>query len=86
MTANIGPYSFDEILDKPQCGAKLNSGCFLINVALGTECGMVIGLRAGYTFSPFESGWEMEGKYLIYNPDGGITRQYIRMMIGGWIN
>jgi len=73
----------------------LTTGSFLLNVALCTDykinlssdntkvSNFIIGMRIGYVFSPFKSGWEMDGIHLSDDPDGGINGPYVRMIIGG---
>ena len=87
--------SFDDILADPDRGAKLSTWDFLINIGLGIdylyvlgggemgEGGLVLGLRGGYIFSPFEGDWKFEGETLPGGPDLGITGPYIRLTIGG---
>ena len=97
-----GNLSFDEVLDNPNRNAKLTTGVFLLNVAIGTDyllmrkerkdkngkVGLVLGLRVGYTFSPVKSDWEMKGVNISDGPEIGITGPYIRFMIGSgwWVN
>ena len=56
---------------------------------MGKECdekgkgGMVLGVRAGYTFSPFKGDWNMDDLEISGAPETGITGPYIRLMIGG---
>lgn len=45
--------------------------------------GMLLGLRAGYTFSPVKSGWNMDDLEISGAPKIGITDPFIRLMIGG---
>jgi hypothetical protein len=87
--------SFDDVLQNPSRGSKLSTWDLLVSVGFGMdhlyvlggneqgEGGLVLGLRAGYIFSPFEGDWKFEGETLPGGPDFGITGPYIRLMIGG---
>lgn len=87
--------SLDDVLDNPKRRAELSTGGFLINLALGIDYlltlskdekgrgGLLLGLRAGYTLSPFKSGWVMDDIEISGAPEIGITGPYIRLMIGG---
>jgi hypothetical protein len=87
--------SFDNVLDNPKRNVELSTSGFLLNLALGIDyllkfgedekgrAGMILGLRAGYTLSPFKGGWEMDEIEISGAPEIGITGPYIRLMIGG---
>lgn len=87
--------SFDDILENPNRRAKLSTWGFLINLGLGIdylavlgeneegEGGIVIGLRSGYIFSPFDGDWSFKDEILPGGPDLGLTGAYIRLTIGG---
>ena len=91
----IGQTSFDNILDNPTGTAHITNGCFLLNLGIGTDYKinvsgsgpeinfLVIGLRGGYTLSPFDSGWYMGDFSLKNDPDGGIKGLYFRITFGG---
>lgn len=87
--------SFGDLLDDPSRGSKLSTWDFMINLGLGIdylfvlggtergEGGLVLGLRGGYVYSPFEADWKFEGETLPGGPDLGITGPYVRILIGG---
>jgi hypothetical protein len=91
----IGESSFDDILDNPSRSASLYSMSFLLNLALETDCKVKIlaengkdaffcvGVRVGYVFSPFNSGWYTDEISLTDDPDSGLSGPYIRLTIGG---
>ncbi len=95
MGVKIGHTSFDNILDNPQRSASINTFSFLLNLALGTDYKinlsgddnkvsfLIIGLRGGYAFAPFKSGWYMDEFSLSDDPAGGIEGPYFRLTIGG---
>lgn len=90
-----GSLSFDDVLDNPARSVNLTTGGFLLSFAVGMdyllilggdeegEGGLVFGLRAGYTISPFERGWEMDELELSGAPEMGITGPFVRFMFGG---
>jgi len=87
--------SFDSLLENPSRGSKLSTWDFMINLGFGIdyllllggneegEGGLVLGLRGGYLYSPFEADWKFEGETLPGGPDLGINGPYIRLLIGG---
>jgi hypothetical protein len=96
MGLKLGQASFDDILDNPQSPAYLTTYSFLLNVALGADYKIKlpgnnhdgffsVGVRGGYAFAPFDSGWNMEdwGYSLSGDPEGGIEGPYVRFTIGG---
>jgi hypothetical protein len=42
----------------------------------------VIGVRAGYTFAPVKSGWELEKVEIDDGPGAAFAGPYIRLIIG----
>lgn len=85
---------FDEVIGDPKRSTELSTGGFLLDMAVGLDYlfqvgederdgGIMIGLRAGYTFSPSDSDWEMNGNEINGGPDFGVTGPYVRLMIGG---
>ncbi|MBN2415500.1 hypothetical protein JXO52_06645 [bacterium] len=99
MSLNIGEdiamISMDEALDNPNRGISLSTAEFLLNIGVGLDYliafgrdetgrgGMLLGVRAGYTFSPFSGGWSVGDVEVTGAPEIGITGPYIRIMIGG---
>jgi hypothetical protein len=82
-------------LDDPKRGSELSTGGFLLNVSIGAdhlfilggdeegEGGLVLGLRAGYTFTPIKGDWNMYDMDVGEGPDIGITGPYFHLMLGG---
>jgi hypothetical protein len=95
INVKVGQSSFDAILDNPQRAASMGTMSFLLNVGLETDWKIAlsgdnsnddffyIGLRGGYLFAPFSSGWYMDEMSLTGDPDGGMTGPYLRLTIGG---
>lgn len=85
---------FDDVIADPKRTAELSTGGFLLDLSVGMdylfrvgtdedEGGFMFGLRAGYTFSPSDSDWKMNGNQINGGPDFGVAGPYIRLMIGG---
>lgn len=95
IAEKVTSLSFDDVLDNPKRSVELSTGGFLLNLAFGLDyllklaedekgkAGLILGLRAGYTFSPFKGGWQMDEIEISDAPEIGITGPYIRLMIGG---
>lgn len=95
IVEKVTSLSFDDVLDDPKRRVELSTGGFLLNLALGIDyllklgedekgkAGLIFGLRAGYTLSPFKGGWDMDEIEISGAPEIGITGPYIRLMIGG---
>lgn len=95
ITEEVTSLSFDEVLDNPKRGVELSTDGFLVNLAFGIDYllklgedekgkgGLVLGLRAGYTLSPFKSDWTTDKIEISGAPETAITGPYIRLMIGG---
>ncbi|MGQ9560545.1 MAG: hypothetical protein ACUVTG_05350 [Candidatus Oleimicrobiaceae bacterium] len=90
------PPAFGEILEHPARGARLSTGVFLLNLALGVDYlvptrrhksamgGLILGLEVGYTFTPFFfAAWSADDIEITGGPDVGITGPYLRLKIGG---
>jgi len=86
--------SFTDILDDPGRSARLSTSGFLLNLGLQAEKfigfgsrgrgegGLVIGVRAGYTFAPIKGGWELEKMEIDGGPGTAFAGPYIRLIIG----
>jgi hypothetical protein len=95
ITEEVKSLSIDDALDNPQRGIELSTGGFLLNFALGidyllifgqdetTKAGMILGIRAGYTFAPSKGSWSMDEIEVSGAPEIGITGPYIRFTLGG---
>lgn len=90
----IGKKNFDDILDTPQGNASLTAYNFMFNFAIGTdylikieekeknEAGLVLGVRAGYFYAPWNGDWWSDNINITSGPNIGMTGPYIRFMIG----
>lgn len=90
----LGKNIFDNILEAPQGNASLTGSAFLLNFALGSdylikikasekdETGIVLGFRAGYTYSPWHGEWWSDTIQIEGGPKVGMTGPYVRLMIG----
>ncbi len=95
MSIKIVQTSFDNILDNPHSFPNLSTYSFLLNFAIGTdykiklsgdeteESFFIVGLRGGYAFSPFKSGWYQDEFKLTGAPDGGFNGPYVCLTLGG---
>jgi len=90
----IGKSNFDDILEQPERNVNLTAGAFLLNFAIGSdylikskesekdEGGLVLGFRAGYTYSPWKGAWWTDNISIDGGPKIGMTGPYFRLMIG----
>lgn len=90
----IGKNNFDNILEAPQGNANLTGSAFMLNFALGSdylikinesekdETGIVLGFRAGYTYSPWHGEWWSDTISIEGGPETGMSGPYVRLMIG----
>jgi hypothetical protein len=95
ITERLTSLSIDDVLDNPLRGVEISTGGLLLDLALGMDYllkfggdekgrgGMILGLRAGYTISPFKGSWKMDEIEISGAPEIGITGPYIRLMLGG---
>lgn len=86
--------SFNDILTNPQRMARMYAVTALVNVGAGLEYmmpvlrlwrgdgGILLGLRAGYIFSPFSSNWRFENTSIAGGPDLDMSGPYVRGQIG----
>jgi hypothetical protein len=89
--------SFEDVLDDPGRSARLSTSGFLLNLGLQAEKfigfgsrsrgegGLVIGVRAGYTFAPVKGGWELEKMEIEGGPGTAFAGPYIRLIIGAGV-
>ncbi|MGB9772167.1 MAG: hypothetical protein ACPLX7_09395 [Candidatus Kapaibacteriota bacterium] len=87
--------TFDEILDNPKGHLELSSGSLLLHFAVGLDYivsfgsdgdsrgGVLLGLRAGFTYTPVAGDWEMGDVKIAGGPETGVTGAYIRLLVGG---
>ncbi len=87
--------SFDDLIEDPGHGSNLFTGGFLMSFSLGTDYlmilrendkkagGIVIGLRAGYTFAPMTGDWMLDEQRIGRGPKIGLTGPFLRLSFGG---
>ncbi|MCJ7612676.1 MAG: hypothetical protein MUP19_10480 [Candidatus Aminicenantes bacterium] len=92
------PDSFEDVIWNPETGSSLLNASFLLQAALGvnhwirlhssdrgSSC-LVVGLRIGYSYSPFGDNWEIEmhdqALELSGAPELGMTGPFVRLVIG----
>jgi hypothetical protein len=87
--------SFDDILNDPRHGSNLFTGGFLMSFSLGADYlmilkedekkagGIVVGIRAGYTFAPMTGDWMLDEQSIGRGPKIGLTGPFVRLSIGG---
>jgi len=90
-----GTPTFDEVLTDPRRGSTLNRVLMIVQPAVGLDhfipagevdgmlAGALVGLRIGYTFTPFTSDWYLDTARLAGSPDQGMEGAFIRVVIGG---
>ncbi|MCK4597488.1 hypothetical protein KAU04_05585 [bacterium] len=87
--------TFDEILDDPAREVRVSTGGFMLNAALGMDYlvalggdemggqgGILVGLRAGYMFTPSKGDWKMEETSVLGGPELGLDGPYVHLMLG----
>ena len=94
---DISSVSFAEILDDPQRSVELKTGGFLLNLGGGINYilslrrdnpvrgGFLLGVRAGYTLTPFRGDWLMDEIEVSGSPKTGINGPFISITIGGGV-
>ncbi len=87
--------TFDDILDNPKGHLEISTGGILLHFAIGldylislnssqnTRGGVLIGLRAGLTYTPVAGDWKIAENKVAGGPATGATGAYIRLLIGG---
>lgn len=90
--------TFDQVLENPSRSSELSNGMFLLDLSLAAnyripvpiddgegEGGPLLGLQVGYTFSPGNPSWELDGLNKVAGgPSLQIEGAYIRVSLGGW--
>jgi hypothetical protein len=98
VQSDVRPESFEDAILYPEKGSSLLNASFILQAALGadywvrmksgdrgTSC-VVVGLRLGYTYSPFGDNWELltadQALELKGGPELGITGPFFRLVVG----
>jgi hypothetical protein len=89
--------TFDEVLTDPETSSTLSTAVFVLDVAAAANFritmsdnddgvgGFLLGVQAGYSFTPAQSGWTLDGiNDVAGGPDLKIQGPYVRLSIGGW--
>jgi opacity protein-like surface antigen len=90
--------TFDQVLEDPSRSSELSNGMFLLDLSLAAnyrilvatdddegEGGLLLGLQAGYTFSPGNPSWELNGLNKVAGgPSLEIEGAHVRLSLGGW--
>ena len=88
------PPSFEDVLDAPGRSAELFNGGLLLNLGFGADTwlgihreradynGVMLGLRAGYLFTPLSGDWHLDEKKIRGGPEYDFTGPYARVLIG----
>jgi len=97
MIAERSAPTFDQVIADPETSSTLASAMFVLDVAAGANFritlgdnedgvgGILLGVQAGYSFSPAQSGWTLDGTNDVAGgPDLKIQGPYVRLSIGGW--
>lgn len=95
---NSAPAGFDEVVLNPALGVSLLNASFLLQGGLGADYwlsfdrtgqgtgALVIGLRLGYSYSPYGRNWEVEmgqgSQELAGAPRFGMTGPFLRLVVG----
>jgi len=87
--------TFDQVLEEPGQETNMTTGGFLFSFALGADFllalgedeegkgGLLLGIRAGYTFSPTKADWKMGDMDVLGGPDVRMTGPYVHLLLGG---
>lgn len=89
--------SFDDVLGDPGRSSTLTTGMLLVDASLGLNYrfvtgsddgrahGILLGVEGGYTYSPWDSGWDLDGvNDVAGGPELRIEGFHVRVSIGGW--
>lgn len=95
VTESEGTVSFNDILETPGRSAFMSAGSLILSLSLGADYvlsfsssenergGPYIGIRAGYTLSPFMSKLKIDDTEVTSAPEIGFSGPFIKVMIGG---
>lgn len=85
---------FDEVLEDPapasgarepvlsRDGVVLDAGGGLELTPMGRGSGVLVGVRFGYLYAPFESSWDFYERTAAGGPDASISGAYLRVIVG----
>ena len=88
------PVIFDSVLTNPSRGINLKRRSLMIYAAFGADyfislfkeqehqTGLVVGLRTGYSYSPYQFSWKTENIEIKDGPSLGITGPFIELTLG----
>jgi hypothetical protein len=95
--AERGAPTFDQVIADPETSSTLATAVFVLDVAAAANFritmsenedgvgGFLLGVQAGYSFAPAQSGWTLDGTNDVAGgPDLKIQGPYVRLSIGGW--
>jgi hypothetical protein len=86
---------FDDVLTDPNRSSTLKTSGLALTAGLGWDYlfniggnernfgGLGVGFRIGYTYTPFNEGWQLNCSDIGSGPDISITGPFVRMTIGG---
>jgi hypothetical protein len=89
-----GSPRFDEVLANPGRRSTLHRTALIVQPALGMDhfipvgapvgarTGVVVGVRGGYAFTPFTSGWYLHMDRLAASPEQGMEGPFLRVLVG----
>jgi hypothetical protein len=95
VTESSGTVSFNDILETPGRSSVMSSESFILSISLGADYvislsgneeergGPYIGVRAGYTLSPFSSKLKLDDADVTGAPEMGFSGLFIKVLIGG---
>lgn len=95
---NAVPASFEDVIRAPEMGVSLFNASFLLQAGFGADYWLalgpgergtnrvVLGLRVGYSYSPFGRNWEIQlvdrTQELDGAPSFGINGPFLRLVVG----
>jgi len=87
--------TFDDVIDNPGRESTITQVVMLLQPALaldhfvpvrrvdGVDAGVLVGIRAGYTFTPVTSDFYLDQVRLPGGPEQGMEGPFVRVVIGG---
>ncbi|KQC13417.1 MAG: hypothetical protein APR63_08805 [Desulfuromonas sp. SDB] len=86
---------FNSNLDDPHKMIRFSTRCLVLNVGWGLDYylkliniggedkGIILGLKAGYNYTPYQMSWTVENINIDHGPKTGFNGPYIELIIGG---